>query len=106
MAPPKRPSDEEIRRPLLSVADALDFAGEQLQRMASEQRLVALIHGIMKEKDELKTLPESVRTAMVEPERQEKALAQAARLIRELATEHRVLDMRELDRLRSQETRK
>ena len=95
----------EPRRALLSVADALDFAAEQLGKMAADQNLLLTIKGIVEKSktDMLKDMPVELREAMIEPERQERALKEATRIIRTLATEHRVLDMRELDQLRAKQ---
>ena len=90
-------------RTLLTVADALDFAAEQLGSMAHDQEMLVLIKGALKGRaDYFAEAPKEVREAMIEPERQHRALKEAAKLIREIATEHRLHDAKELERLRAE----
>lgn len=90
----------------LSVADVLDYCVDNLSKVAADQSLIVLIGGVAKDSGLMKDAPsqvkEIVNTAMIEPERQERVLAETIKLLRSLSTEHRVLDMRELDRLRSE----
>jgi hypothetical protein len=95
--------NETPRKALLTTADALDFAADQLSKMCTDMRLVELVTDVMKDKQELlRGMPADVRSAMMEPKRQIDALGKASQMVRDLANEQRLLDLRELDRLRAE----
>jgi hypothetical protein len=93
---PEPPKSRAVpRRPILSVSDALHFAADQLAKMSLDQSLVALIGGALKGKDDLlKEAPAEIRIMLLEPERQERCLDEAAKIVRDLANEHAVLALR------------
>lgn len=104
VSPPPSPRPKrEPRKPLLSVADALDFAADEMLGMANNQSLIALIVGVAKDKpDVMSGMPSELRGATIDPDKQEQVMRDTARILRDLAVEHRILDMRELERLRSE----
>ncbi len=91
----------EVRQPILSKAEALDFAANQLEKMAMGMELIKLIANTL---DATKIEPgteadESLReiTAMaIEPDIQIASMKAGAKIIRSLAIEGRVMSARGL----------
>ena len=90
---------EADRRPLLSVADALDYAAELINFRRVNQMLMASVGSMVSDIPEAirgapQLVQEAMKVAQTQPEKQAEVMYETARLLRELAAEHRVLDMR------------
>lgn len=93
-----RPDKSEPPPVLLTKAEALAFAADRLERMARDREIAALILGCLEDSPppdaELGRKLAEFRDAMREPELQARAIRDAARAIRELALEERLMSAR------------